>query len=365
MLMSSSSRLDESKAWTSVLARDVSADGTLVYGVKTTGIYCRPSCPSRRPKRANVTFFAAPENAQRAGFRPCKRCRPDVSVAGDPVVERAMSYIDEHFSSSDEQRITLDVLGKHAGMSPYHLQRKFKAAVGLTPAEYLRARKSAKLRDELRQGQSVSRATFEAGFGSSSQVYGAANRGLGMTPAVYRRGGKGMEIEYVIARTSLGPLLVAATTHGVCSVTLGDDIASLEAVLADEFPAAKRTRVSAPANSLGVWLAEIVASVDGERTQTHVPIDVQASAFQWKVWRELQKIPFGETRSYSDIATAIGAPKSARAVASACASNRVALLVPCHRVIRTGGSLGGYRWGLDRKKTLLQRERAARERSTS
>jgi AraC family transcriptional regulator of adaptative response/methylated-DNA-[protein]-cysteine methyltransferase len=276
-----------------------------------------------------------------------------------------MTYIDTHFSDSDLERITLDVLGKHAGMSPYHLQRKFKAAVGLTPAEYLRARKSAKLRDELRRGQSVSRAIFEAGFGSSSQVYGAANRALGMTPAVYRRGGKGMEIEYVIARTSLGPLLVAATPHGVCSVTLGDDIGVLETALADEFPSARRTRVSAPSSSLGVWLAEIVASVDGERTKTDVPIDVEASAFQWKVWRELQKIPFGETRSYSDIANAIGSPRSARAVASACASNRVALLVPCHRVIRTGGSLGGYRWGLDRKKTLLQREKAARERSTS
>jgi AraC family transcriptional regulator of adaptative response/methylated-DNA-[protein]-cysteine methyltransferase len=276
-----------------------------------------------------------------------------------------MSFIDEHFSDVADQRITLDVLGRHAGLSPYHLQRKFKAAVGLTPAEYLRARKSAKLRDELRQGVSVSRATFEAGYGSSSQVYGSGASGLGMTPAVYRRGGAGMEIEYVIARTSLGALLVAATQHGVCAVTLGDDIDSLEATLGDEFPAAKRTRVSAPSSSLGVWLAEIVASVDGERTQTNVPIDVQASAFQWKVWRELQKIPFGETRSYSDIASAIGAPKAARAVATACANNRVALLVPCHRVIRTGGTLGGYRWGLDRKRTLLQREKAARERSTS
>jgi AraC family transcriptional regulator of adaptative response/methylated-DNA-[protein]-cysteine methyltransferase len=313
-----------------------------------------------------VSFFADAATAERAGFRACKRCQPNLAAPSrDVAVARAMSFIDEHFSDIGDERITLDVLGRHAGLSPYHLQRKFKAAVGLTPAEYLRARKSAKLREELKQGTSVSRATFEAGFGSSSQVYAGGASGLGMTPAAYRRGGTGMEIEYVIARTSLGPLLVAATSHGVCSVTLGDDIGSLETILAEEFPAAKKTRVSAPSSSLGVWLADIVASVDGERTQTNVPIDVQASAFQWKVWRELQKIPFGETRSYSDIATAIGAPKAARAVATACANNRVAVLVPCHRVIRTGGSLGGYRWGLDRKRTLLQREKAARERSTS
>jgi AraC family transcriptional regulator of adaptative response/methylated-DNA-[protein]-cysteine methyltransferase len=313
-----------------------------------------------------VIFFAHYDAAERAGFRACRRCQPNTESSDrDIAVERAMSFIDDHFSDAGDQRITLQLLGKHAGLSPYHLQRKFKAAVGLTPAAYLRARKSAKLRDELKQGVSVSRATFEAGFGSSSQVYAGGASALGMTPAVYRRGGMGMEIEYVVARTSLGPLLVAATQHGVCAVTLGDDIDSLEAMLADEFPAAKRTRVSAPSSTLGVWLADIVASVDGERTQTNVPIDVQASAFQWKVWRELQKIPFGETRSYSAIASAIGAPKAARAVAKACANNRVALLVPCHRVIRTGGSLGGYRWGLDRKRTLLQREKAARERSTS
>jgi AraC family transcriptional regulator of adaptative response/methylated-DNA-[protein]-cysteine methyltransferase len=366
MLMTPPNRLDESQAWTSVLSRDVSADGTLVYAVRTTGIYCRPSCPSRRPDRSNVSFFADAGSAERAGFRACKRCQPDVlEPARDAAVERAMAFIDEHFSDLGDERITLDVLGRHAGLSPYHLQRKFKAAVGLSPAQYLRAKKSAKLREELRQGTSVSRATFEAGFGSSSQVYAGGASALGMTPAIYRRGGTGMEIEYVIARTSLGPLLVAATAHGVCSVTLGDDIATLETTLAEEFPAAKRTRVSAPSSSLGVWLADIVAGVEGERAETSVPIDVQASAFQWKVWRELQKIPFGETRSYSDIATAIGSPKAARAVATACANNRVALLVPCHRVIRTGGSLGGYRWGLDRKRTLLQREKAARESSTS
>jgi AraC family transcriptional regulator of adaptative response/methylated-DNA-[protein]-cysteine methyltransferase len=366
MLMTPSNRLDESKAWTAVLSRDAGADGTLVYAVRTTGIYCRPSCPSRRPGRLNVTFFADAATAERAGFRACKRCQPNMAVqAGDAAVQRAMSFIDDHFSDIGDERITLEVLGKHAGLSPYHLQRKFKATVGLTPAEYLRARKSAKLREELKQGTSVSRATFDAGFGSSSQVYGGGSRGLGMTPGVYRRGGKGMEIEYVIARTSLGPLLVGATANGVCSVTLGDDIPALEEMLAEEFPAAKRKRVSAPSSSLGVWLADIVASVDGERAQTNVPLDVQASAFQWKVWRELQKIPFGETRSYTDIANAIGSPKAARAVASACANNRVALLVPCHRVIRTGGSLGGYRWGLDRKRTLLQREKAARERSSS
>jgi AraC family transcriptional regulator of adaptative response/methylated-DNA-[protein]-cysteine methyltransferase len=264
-----------------------------------------------------------------------------------------------------DDRITLDVLSEKAGMSPFHLQRKFKAALGLSPAEYIRAKKSERLKTELRRGETVSRATYGAGYGSSSRVYDGASTQLGMTPATYRRGGSGMQIEYVIAKTSLGALLVAATERGVCAVTLGDDPTALEKTLAREFPAAERVRALAPSSSLGVWIADIVASLDGERTQSDIPIDVQASAFQWKVWRALQEIPFGETRSYSEIAKAIGSPRAARAVASACANNRVAVVIPCHRVVRSGGALGGYRWGLERKQSLLDKERSARERGTS
>ena len=365
MLMSAVQRIDESEAWNSVLTRDAAADGSLVYAVSTTGVYCRPSCPSRRPRRSNVEFYSSPQRAEQAGFRPCKRCRPSSPVAFDPAIDRARSFIDRQLADLSEERITLDLVSAEAGLSPHHLQRKFKAIVGLSPAEYVRAQKSARLKAELKRGETVSRATYGAGFSSSSEVYGSANSQLGMTPATYRRGGAGMEIEYVIARTSLGTLLVAATERGVCAVTLGDDPAALENALASEFPAAKRTRVAAPASSLGVWVAEIVASIDGERNSADIPVDVQASAFQWKVWRELQKIPFGETRSYTDVARAIGSPRSARAVASACANNRVAVVIPCHRVVRTGGALGGYRWGLERKQRLLERERGGGAGRTS
>jgi len=211
----------------------------------------------------------------------------------------------------------------------------------------------------------VSRATFGAGYGSSSRVYGTADAHLGMTPATYKRGGEGMHIDYAVARTSLGILLVGATSRGVCAVTLGDDAGSLEAALAEEYPAATRARVTAPSSSLASWVEEIVATMDGARARSDIPIDVQASAFQWKVWRELQKIPLGETRSYSEIASAIGSPKAVRAVASACASNRVAVVVPCHRAVRLDGGLGGYRWGVERKKRLLEKERVLRDEEES
>ena len=357
--------MNEAVAWESVLNRDPSADDRFLYGVTTTGIYCRPSCPSRRPNRDNVAFFSSVEAAERAGFRACQRCRPNRAKSTHRAVQRARDYIDSHIGDLSEERITLDLLGAEAGLSPYHLQRKFKASIGLTPAQYIRERKNERLKDELKRGETVSRATYGAGYGSSSRVYEAADSRLGMTPATYRGGGAGMHIDYVVARTSLGALLVAATDRGVCAVTLGDDATSLESALAEEYPAATRERVTAPSSSLGAWVAEIVAGLDAERARPDVPLDLQASAFQWKVWRELQKIPFGETRTYSEIASAIGSPKAARAVASACATNRVALVVPCHRVVRRGGELGGYRWGIERKARLLEKERSARENGTS
>lgn len=357
--------MNEAVAWESVLHRDPTADERLRYGVTTTGIYCRPSCPSRRPKRDNVAFFSSSEAAERAGFRACQRCRPNRAKAPDAAVQRARDYIDTHIADLSDERITLDLLGEETGLSPYHLQRKFKQVIGLTPAQYIRARKSERLKGELKRGETVSRATFGAGYGSSSRVYDTADAQLGMTPATYKRGGEGMHIEYAVVKTSLGTLLVGATSRGVCAVTLGDDPASLESALAEEYPAATRERVTAPSSSLAMWVEEIVARMDGGRAGSNVPIDVEASAFQWKVWRELQKIPLGETRSYSEIASGIGSPKAVRAVASACASNRVAVVVPCHRAVRLDGGLGGYRWGVERKKRLLEKERATREKRTS
>ena len=355
--------MNETVAWESVLNRDASVDDRLLYGVTTTGIYCRPSCPSRRPKRDNVAFFSSVEAAERAGFRACQRCRPNRAIAPNSAVERARNYIDNHIADLGEERITLELLGEESGMSPSHLQRKFKESLGLTPAQYIRARKSERLKGELKRGETVSRATFGAGYGSSSRVYEGADASLGMTPATYRRGGLGMHIEFVVTPTSIGSLMVAATERGVCAVMLGDTARFLESALGKEYPAATRASVDAASSRLGGWVAEIVKGLEGESTRADVPIDVQASAFRWKVWHELQKIPFGETRTYSEIAGAIGAPKSVRAVASACAKNPVSLVVPCHRVVRRTGELGGYRWGIERKRTLLDKERSARESS--
>jgi AraC family transcriptional regulator, regulatory protein of adaptative response / methylated-DNA-[protein]-cysteine methyltransferase len=353
--------MNETVAWESVLNRDASVDDRLLYGVTTTGIYCRPSCPSRRPKRDNVAFFSSVEAAERAGFRACQRCRPNHAKAPNTAVERARNYIDNHVADLGEERITLELLGEESGMSPSHLQRKFKESFGLTPAQYIRARKSERLKDELKRGETVSRATFGAGYGSSSRVYEAADASLGMTPATYRRGGLGMHIEYVFAATSLGTLMVAATERGVCAVMLGDSAPFLESALGKEYPSATHARASSASSRLGAWVAEIVKGLEGGTTRADVPIDVKASAFRWKVWHELQKIPFGETRTYSEIAGAIGAPTAVRAVASACARNPVAFVVPCHRVVRRTGELGGYRWGIERKRTLLDKERIARE----
>jgi AraC family transcriptional regulator of adaptative response/methylated-DNA-[protein]-cysteine methyltransferase len=357
--------LNEATAWESVLQRDASADDRFLYAVTTTGIYCRPSCPSRRPKRDNVAFFSSAAAAEDAGFRACQRCRPNRAKAPHRGVERAREYIDTHIADLGEERITLELLGEQSGLSPYHLQRKFKEIVGLTPAQYIRARKSERLKGELKRGETVSRATFGAGYGSSSRVYGDSDKRLGMTPATYRRGGAGAHIEYVTARTSLGFLLVGATDRGVCAVTLGNDAKTLESALELEYPAATRTHVSHPSSSLRAWVADIIEAVDSDRVRLDIPFDIQASAFQWKVWRELQKIPFGETRSYGEIANAIGSPKAVRAVASACANNRAAVIIPCHRVVRQNGELGGYRWGLERKQLLIEKERAMSEKSTS
>jgi AraC family transcriptional regulator of adaptative response/methylated-DNA-[protein]-cysteine methyltransferase len=346
-------------AWRAVASRDVSADGRVFYGVTTTGVYCRPSCPSRRPARGNVRFFDVPEDAERAGFRACLRCRPKEIARADEAVARARKLIDQHVDRGVEGALPLDDLARAVGVSPWHLQRIFVDRVGLSPARYLRARRGERFKARLRTGDTVSRATYESGFGSSSRAYELADRHLGMTPAEYRRGGRGAQIRFRIVPTSLGAMLVAATSRGVCAVTLGDTADALENALAAEYPAATLVRPAGSDTAFAAWVGAVAAYVDGGGASPKVPLDVGATAFQWRVWRALQEIPFGETRSYTDVAAAIGNPRAVRAVASACASNRLALLIPCHRVLRSDGALSGYRWGQERKRQLLERERKA------
>jgi len=346
-------------AWRAVATRDASADGRVFYGVTSTGVYCRPSCPSRRPRRENVRFFPSASAAERDGFRACRRCRPNDITRAAESVARAKDILDRHADSGAEGTVSLGELAQAVGMSPFHLQRVFQAQLGLSPARYLRARRGERFKSRLRSGGTVSRATYDAGFASSSRAYELADAQLGMTPATYRHGGKGAEIRYRVVRSSLGEVLVAATSRGVCAVKLGDDAETLERELTGEYPRAELVHARGSDDEFGAWVDAIVRYVDRNGDSPSVPVDVRATAFQWRVWRALQRIPRGETRSYTEVAAAIGQPSAVRAVASACANNRVALVIPCHRVVRSDGGLSGYRWGPERKRKLLERERAA------
>ena len=344
--------VDPETAWRAVLARDARFDGRFVYAVSTTGIFCRPSCPSRRPHRRHVTQFSRPDEARTAGFRPCRRCRPETEPApASATIDRVRAHIDAHL----DDRLTLDQLAGVAGLSPAHVQRSFKARFGLSPREYVRARRAERFKAEVRKGRSVTDALYEAGYSSGSRLYEAASAQLGMTPGVYRKGGPGVEIHYSIAPSSFGRLLVAATTKGVCSVQLGDAEDALEDGLRRQYPLA---RIERDDGALRPTLAAILAHLDGSVRKLDLPIDVAATSFEWRVWKALKEIPYGETRSYAEVAASLGRPRAARAVARACAANRVALLVPCHRVVRGDGSAGGYRWGEARKRRLLAREKA-------
>jgi AraC family transcriptional regulator of adaptative response/methylated-DNA-[protein]-cysteine methyltransferase len=340
--------LDDDAAWSAVLARDAGADGRFVYAVGSTGIYCRPSCPSRRPRRRGVTFFATADDAERAAFRACRRCDPRGRRApAAELIARACRALDD-----SDGPLTLAALGGALGVSPFHLQRTFKRVVGVTPKEYAAARRVARLKASLPGAATVTEAVYEAGYGSGSRVYERPL--LGMTPATYRSGGRGARIAFTTAATPLGRLLVAATAHGVCAVSLGSGDRALERALRAEYP---RATVERDGRALGPWVAAIVASLDGDRRGLALPLDVQATAFQRRVWQALREIPRGETRSYAELADAIGAPTAARAVARACSTNPVALLIPCHRVVRGDGAVGGYRWGAARKRRLLDGER--------
>ena len=342
--------------WKALASRDAAADGTFVYGVTSTGVYCRPSCPSRRPRADRVRFFDTTIDARHAGFRACKRCRPDTVGLAQPGIEavrRASAYLATHA----DETVTLGHLARVTSMSPHHLQRRFKAIVGLSPREFQSAVRAGKLRTSLRDGRDVTTAIYEAGYGSPSRVYEAAPTGKGMSLSSYRRGGAGMRIGYSTMSSPVGIVLVAATENGVCSVKIGDSEPALEQDLRREYPAAE---IEADRKQRSEWVKAIARHLRGEMPSLDLPIDVRATAFQWKVWRALQQIPYGETRAYADVARGIGKPKAVRAVARACATNPVCLVVPCHRVVPSAGGAGGYRWGSKTKEKLLATERAAR-----
>jgi AraC family transcriptional regulator, regulatory protein of adaptative response / methylated-DNA-[protein]-cysteine methyltransferase len=339
--------------WKALASRDSAADGTFVYAVTSTGIYCRPSCPSRRPRADRVRFFDTTVDARQAGFRACKRCLPDTVGLVQPgidAVRRASAYLAAHA----DQTVTLAHLARAAAMSPHHLQRRFKAIVGLSPREFQSALRAGKLRTSLRDGRDVTTAIYEAGYGSPSRVYEAAPTGKGMSLSSYRRGGAGMRIGYSMISSEIGQVLVAATDTGVCSVKIGNSESALVSDLRREYPAAD---IEADIKPKHEWVKAIASHLRGGLSALDLPIDVRATAFQWKVWRALQRIPYGETRAYADVAKTIGKPKAARAVANACAKNPVCLVVPCHRVVPKAGGPGEYRWGASRKEALLKRER--------
>ena len=347
--------MNDEMRWQAVAARDATMDGQFFYAVRSTGIYCRPSCPSRRPRREQVQFFGQAGEAEQAGFRACRRCRP--RDAGPPPAQRALAErACQLIDAQPDAAPTLRELGQQIGVSPFHLQRVFKQVLGISPRQYAEARRVERLRARLKESNTVTDALYEAGYGSSSQLYAQAPARLGMTPASYGRGGAGAQVRYTIASTPLGQLLVAATTRGVCFVSLADDAPALEAALARELPAAALVRDD---DALGAWVQAIVCHLSGAQATIELPLDVRATAFQQRVWQALLAIPYGATRTYGEVAAALGQPTAARAVARACATNPVALVVPCHRVVGEGGELRGYRWGVERKRQLLEHEAAA------
>ena len=351
--------MNQDQLWQAVERRDRTRDGEFYFGVITTGVYCRPSCPSRRPLRPNVRFYQTPQEAERDGLRPCKRCRPIESEAAGSAarVREICRYIETHAGESPD----LADLARRAGLSRFHLQRTFKAAVGLTPKQYLDACRLRKLKQSLRESRDVAGAVYEAGYGSSSRVYERADTRLGMTPNQYRKEGRGVTITYVTVESPVGLMLVGATARGLCSVKFGERANQLVGLLRKEYPAAVLEPMATPRPpEFRKWMDALASHLAGTRPRLDLPLDIQATAFQMRVWNYLQSIPYGEVRSYSEVAAAIGRPSACRAVARACATNPVAIAIPCHRVIRESGEMGGYRWGLARKRTLIDLERSRR-----
>jgi AraC family transcriptional regulator of adaptative response/methylated-DNA-[protein]-cysteine methyltransferase len=335
--------------WSLVLARDAKADGRFVYAVKSTGIFCRPSCPSRKPQRQNVEFFDSPAQAQQAGYRACRRCTPLQRDRQTQKVEAACRYIDENLDIT----LSLTAISRHVAISPFHFQRLFKRILGISPREYQQARRAGKFRQALLGEGSVTDAIYEAGYSSSSRAYENIPAQLGMTPSAFRRGGEGVEIRCTVISTELGKLLVATTPRGVCAVRFGESEAALLRELKHDFEAAEIQRDD---HGLEPVANQIRQLLNGSKAALNIPLDLRGTAFQQMVWKELRRIPAGQTRSYTEVAKTIGRPRAVRAVANACASNPVALVVPCHRVVQKNGSLAGYRWGVKRKAALLEKE---------
>ena len=346
-----SAAVDEGR-WNAVMARDAARDGEFVFAVSSTGVYCRPSCPARRPRRGNVQFFSGPEQAERGGYRACLRCKPK-SFSGNAESNGAKAicrFIEQHL----DEPLTLERLGKEFRQSPFHLQRRFKAVLGITPREYADSCRMRMLKRNLQAGDSVTRAMYDAGYGSSSRLYERTASQLGMTPDKYRRGAIAAAIRYTCADSPLGRMLIAATERGICTIQFARSDGELIEGLKREFPFATRKSDQAGLQS---WVDSVLKHMRGKALDSSLPLDIRATAFQRRVWTYLQSIPFGATRSYSQVAQAIGQPSACRAVARSCATNPVAVAIPCHRVVREDGSMGGYRWGIERKKALLEMER--------
>ena len=337
--------------WQAVLARDAKEDGNFVFAVSSTGVYCRPSCAAKRPRRANVTFFAQPDEAEKAGYRACLRCRPR-AIAGHGSTETVKAicrYIEQHL----DEPLTLARLGSEFHQSPFHLHRTFKSVLGITPRAYADSCRLNQLKGNLRSGHSVTRSMYDAGYSSSSRLYERTASQLGMTPDKYRRGAIAAAIRYTFADSPLGRMLIAATDKGICAIQFADSDDELEQGLRHEFPFANRRRDD---EAMRPWKEDLLRQMRGQRLNAALPLDIQATAFQRRVWTHLQTIPFGATRSYAAVAKAIGQPTATRAVARACATNPVAVAIPCHRVVSKSGTAGGYRWGAERKKALLELE---------
>jgi AraC family transcriptional regulator of adaptative response/methylated-DNA-[protein]-cysteine methyltransferase len=346
--------LDNDACWSAVERRDCAADGTFVYSVRTTGVYCRPSCAARLPRRDNVAFYRTCTDAERAGFRPCKRCRPNALALADVhagAVARACRLIEEA-----EEGPSLEALASAAGMSRFHFHRVFKAVTGVTPKVYAAGHRGKRLREELFSGESVTQAIYGAGFNSNGRFYAAAPGLLGMTPTQFRSGGSGNVIRFAVGQCSFGSILVAATSKGVCAIEFGDDPETLVRALQDRFPKAQLLGGDKEFERL---VAQVVGFVETPARGLDLPLDIRGTAFQQRVWKAIREIPAGSTASYRDLAKRIGAPKAVRAVAQACGANGIAVAIPCHRVVRTDGAVSGYRWGIERKRALLDREKAA------
>ena len=344
---------DDATRWRAIVARDPMADGRFFYSVRTTGVYCRPSCPSRRARREYVRFHVTGADAERAGFRPCKRCRPDEPALAEQRAA-AVAAACRHIERA-EHPPSLDALADAAGMSRFHFHRVFQSLTGVTPKKYVAAQRAQRVREELRQRSTVTEAIYGAGFNSSGRFYATASGVLGMTPTRFRSGGAGMSMHFAVGECWLGSVLVAATGKGVCAIMLGDDPDALLRDLQDRFPKAELVGGDREFEGL---VGSVVGLVEAPALGLDLPLDVRGTAFQQRVWQALRDIPAGSTASYTDIARRIGVPKAVRGVAGACAANPIAVAIPCHRVVRSDGALSGYRWGVTRKRGLLEREGA-------